>query len=221
MVEPVTVSIIIGIIASSLISLMLMVTFIKHGVDITDKIADIFRNIRYDIYVIHEGTDIKSFIAMCSVFTDHTKIIKCDKQTINIPDTSGKEKRFFVPVGGKYIELKLDDDTTILVQTLSACRFSPVNGFVIYYKTPTDFIKFAEKAFKNQKFMTEEQYNEIVGHIVPTRIIDSNSSKTTQSCIKEDQYHIVSNEFIPTDLSIKPNISDNNFPTIRGDLKQE
>jgi hypothetical protein len=177
MVEPITLSvIIIGIVTSALLSLILTVSIIKNGKDITDSVSDWFRKMVYDSVIIYKkknknkNKNIKDdcFFALCETFNENCNKINCHQwQLIDLYDQQGKEKSFRVPTSGSYIELELvlknKSKGNVLFYIIGedgSNKLSRIIGFKIYYRQYAVYEEFMRKTL--HKYMSESEINDLL-----------------------------------------------------------
>lgn len=160
MVEPITITI-ITLITSGIMILAASLAIIKNGSDITDNIAEWYRDKRYHNIVITKSSNLPSFVALCNVFSTYKSRIKCKNwQIIAISDSSGKMKSFAVPSVGRFIELKFKSYKVIIYVFGTYGKMSDVSGFKIYFKNENNIVTFIEEVFK--KYLSSSDISDLV-----------------------------------------------------------
>lgn len=167
MVEPVTISFIVGLIVSGVIIIAASFTIIKNGKDISDSIAEWFRNRNSIDIEITKASSVCAFVAMCSLFERYKGKINCDHwQLITVSDSKGINKSFSVPSIGRYITVEMQDNLNVVIRTSGDFgTIQSITGFKIFFNQNADISKFIKFAFK--LFLSEAEIADLVSFYSP------------------------------------------------------
>lgn len=116
MVDPFTIGIVLSIIASSLLIVVLSIALVRSGEEIIDDIKKYVQNKRYRSLIISRDSSLSAYIAMCMLFTQHRKDIKCREWfTLDISFGDEQAKTYIIPDGT--VKLKLEGGKLIIIVT--------------------------------------------------------------------------------------------------------
>ena len=161
MVDPITITI-ISLVVSGVMIIAASLAIIRNGFDITDKIAEWYRNKKYYHLVLNKTTSLVLFVAACDLLNENKKRIKCNHwQIITVTDASGKNKNFQIPSAGRFIELHFSKNIKVILFSIGYT--SPINdvtGFKIYFSKKEDIGTFINLAFK--KYLSPNDLRDLI-----------------------------------------------------------
>ena len=167
MVVPLIITGIISLVTTVVILIAASLAILKNGKDITENIAQWFRDSRYCHIEIKKDTCMPCFVAICNLFSDYKDNVQCSHwQFITISDTNRKNKTFQVPSVGRLIDVELKNNLKVIIYVSGNYDKVPtLSGFKIYFERAEDISIFIDLVFS--KYLSPEELHHLTNFNVP------------------------------------------------------